>query len=110
MIAVRETPSEFYEDITLADFRHIIDYMMSYGMTETRESASHAEDHTHATIRGVKICCYGEEKLHGSEPYVSVNVSRAHSTRLYYSQGTISPISKLLGMPLKLWKYPDIDT
>ena len=38
-----------------------------------------------------------------------VNVLRAYPTRLTYGEGAISPISKLLGMPLKLWKYPDID-
>jgi hypothetical protein len=83
--------------------------MISYRTTETRESVNYSADHASSIIRGVKICCYGEEKLHGSKPYSVVNVSRAHPIRLTYGEGTISPISKLLGMPLKLWKYPDID-
>lgn len=109
IVAVRETPFEFYEDITLADFRHIIDYVISYRTTEVRESASYQEGHLSTRIRGVKICCYGEIRHHSSEPYVSVDVPRAHPTRLTYGQGAVSPISKLLGMPLKLWKYPAID-
>ena len=109
ILALRSTPHEIYEDITLADFRHFVDYLMSYGTTETRESASQPGNRSSATIRGVKICCYGEERLHGSEPYVPVDVSRAHPTRLTepFSM-TTSPISKLVGMPLVLWKYPDI--
>lgn len=110
MVAVRITSFGFYDDITLADFRHIIDYMISYGITGTRESASRPEERTSAAIRGVKICCLGEEKIHGSKPYVSVDVSSSHITRLALShEEAISPISKLLGMPLKLWKYPDIN-
>jgi hypothetical protein len=109
IVALRVSPPEFYQDITLVDFRHIIDYMISYGTTETRESANHPEDRISSTIRGVKICCYGEEKLHSSKPYISVDVSRAHPTRLTYGECAISPISKLLGMPLKVWKYPDTD-
>lgn len=109
IVAVRETPFEFYEDITLADFRHIIDYVISHRTTQVRESASHPEGRLSTSIGGVKICCYGEIKLHSSEPYVLVDVPRAHPTRLTYGEGEVSPISKLLGMPLKLWKDPAID-
>lgn len=111
MIAVRETPDEFHEDITLGDFRHIIDYLISYRTTETRETASNVKDRKPVAVCGVKICCYGEEMLHGSEPYVLVDVTRAHPTRLTLGgEGSISPISERLGMPLRLWKYSDGDT
>ncbi|KAL9099992.1 MAG: hypothetical protein Q9163_004573 [Psora crenata] len=109
IVAVRQTPFEKYEDITMGDFRHIIDYLMSYRTTELRESARYQEGRLPTSIRGVKICCYGEIKLHSSEPYVSVDVPRAHAIRLIESEAEVSSISKLLGMPLKLWKYPDID-
>jgi len=106
IVALRELPFEFYDDITLVDFRHIIDYLRSYRTTEVRESASDQDGHPSSRIRGVKICCYGEVKLHGSEPYVSVNVSRAHPTRLTYANGAVSPLSQLLGVPLRLWIDP----
>lgn len=109
IVAVRTTPSELYEDVTLADFRHIIDYMMSYRTTETRESYLHPEDRPLATIRGVKICCLEEQHLHGSEPYVLVDISRAHPTRLTYSRGDIAPVSRLLGMTLRLWRVTEMD-
>jgi hypothetical protein len=109
VVALRETCSELYEDITLADFRHTLDYLMSYGTTETKES-DHSENRPPTAIRGVKICCYGERKLHGSERYVAVDVPSHHPTRTVVKFGSVSPISQLLGMPLRLWKYPDIET
>lgn len=108
IVALREMPYEFHEDITLADFRHLIDNLVSYANTNIRESNNYLETRPPMTIRGVKICCYGEIKLHGSEPYVSVDVPWAHPAHLGYDQSSISPISKRLGMPLRLWKYQDI--
>ncbi|KAF4631807.1 hypothetical protein G7Y89_g6314 [Cudoniella acicularis] len=62
------------------------------------------------TIRGVKICCYGEVKLHGADPYVPIEVPDLHPIRSTFSVGVgISSISKLLGIPIKLWKFPDIE-
>jgi len=110
IVAVEEAALGFYEDITLADFRHIIDYLISYLTTEVRESESHTVPHLTTKIREVKICCFGEIKLHGSEPYISVDVPRAHPTPLIFCQGEACSISKPLGMPLRLWKYLDIET
>ncbi|KAI8623618.1 hypothetical protein F5Y19DRAFT_492466 [Xylariaceae sp. FL1651] len=108
VIAMRQTWSELYEDITLADYRHTLDYLMSYGATETRES-DRSEGRPPTAVRGVKICCYGEQKLHGSERYVAVDVPSGHPTRTVVRRGSISPISQHFGMPLRLWKYPDIE-
>ncbi|KAJ4150218.1 hypothetical protein LMH87_010977 [Akanthomyces muscarius] len=108
IVALRTMPCGSYEDITLADFRHVIDYLMRFGTTETRESSSQPDYCPPGDIRGVKICCYGEKRLHGSERFVSVDVPRAHPIRLNDDQGSVSPISKLLGMPLTLWKYPEL--
>lgn len=110
IVAVQATPFETYEDITLADFRHIIDYVRSYLTTETPESVLYPGPRVSSSIRGVKICCYGERVLHYSDLYVSVDVPKAHAIRLSYNKAEISPISKVLGTPIKLWKYPDIDT
>jgi len=38
VIAMRMIWSELYEDITLADFRHALDYFISYGTTATKQS------------------------------------------------------------------------
>ncbi|KAF2671342.1 hypothetical protein BT63DRAFT_438807 [Microthyrium microscopicum] len=110
VVAVREQSNESYEDITLGDFRHILDWMISYRLSDNlKESDSQLISRPSAGIRGVKICCYGETKLHGSEAYVLVDVPRAHPTRLTYRKGSVSPISRLLGLPLILWKYTDIE-
>lgn len=51
------------------------------------------------------IHCYGEQKLHGSERFVAVEVPMSHPTRTVGLDGSISPISQRLGTPLRLWKY-----
>lgn len=107
MIAIRELIHESYADITLGDLRHLIDYIVSYSSVNIRESIPNQTHRAPTVKRGVKICCYGEVRLHGSEQFVSVDVTRA--TRITLGDGAISPISSRLGMPLLLWKYPDLE-
>ncbi|KAJ5179729.1 hypothetical protein N7492_002939 [Penicillium capsulatum] len=107
MIALRQTHYEDYADITLADFRHIMDYLVSYRNTHVRESILDLPPRTPTTVRGVKICCHGEKKLHGSDSFVSVNVTRANQISL--GSGSISPISVCLGMLIRFWKDPDLE-
>lgn len=104
MIALREVHHEDYADITLADFRHIMDYLISYQDTHIRESIPDLLHRASTTNRGVKVCCHGEIKNHASEPFVSVDVTRANKIAL--GTGAISPISVYLGMPIRLWKDP----
>ncbi|KAL4795955.1 hypothetical protein BDV19DRAFT_398495 [Aspergillus venezuelensis] len=107
MIALQEIYYEDYADITLADFRHLMDYLVSYRNRHIRESVSDLQYHALTTVRGEKIYCHGEVKLHGLEPFVSVDVTRANQISL--GSGSISPISICLGMPLRLWKDPDAE-
>jgi len=110
IVAMRQLPIEFYEDITLADFRHIIDYFVTYNSSEVRETINpQALRTTPRAIRGVKICCFGEIKLHGTEPYVPIEVPYVHPICGVY-ESAVSPISKILGRPLRLWKFRDIET
>ncbi|KAJ5174666.1 uncharacterized protein N7482_000543 [Penicillium canariense] len=95
-----------YTDITLADFRHLMDYLISYRNTHIRESVPGLLPRAPTTVRGVKICCHGEVKVH-EEPFVSVDVTRANQISL--GSGSVSPISVCLGMPIRLWKDPDTD-
>ncbi|KAJ6009386.1 hypothetical protein N7522_004402 [Penicillium canescens] len=107
MVALREIRHEAYADITLADFRHLMDYLISYRNTHVRESVPDLLHRTPTTFRGVKICCHGEVKFHGSEPFVSVDVTRAN--RISLGSGSISPISVCLGMPIRFWKDTDTE-
>jgi hypothetical protein len=110
IVAMRQLPTEFYEDITLVDFRHIIDYFVTYNSSEVREIINpQAPRITPRSIRGIKICCYGEIKLHGTEPYVPIEVPYVHPICGFY-ESVVSPISKILGRPLRLWKFRDIET
>ena len=109
IIAVRETPTECYDDITLGDLRHIVDHVLSYANDTVREIVEETEDRPFGVIRGVKICCHGEMRLHGTDNYVPVEVPKSHETRLGSRKGDTSSISQLLGLPIRLWKFPDSD-
>ncbi|RMJ24401.1 hypothetical protein PHISP_04739 [Aspergillus sp. HF37] len=58
-------------------------------------------------MRGVNIFCQGEFELHASGVFIPIEISRA--TRIAFVDGSLSPISARLGMPLVLWKDPDLD-
>ncbi|GKZ85495.1 hypothetical protein AnigIFM56816_011461 [Aspergillus niger] len=108
MVAMRQIHPEDYADIKLADFRHLMDYLVRYANTDVRESVPDLQYRAHKVVRGVKVCCDGEIKLHGSEPFVTVDINR--STRISLSarqRDSISPISALLGIPLIFWKDPN---
>lgn len=107
MIAIRGIHHEDYADITLADFRHLMDYLISYRNTHIRESVPGLLDLAPTTTRGVKICCYGEVKRHGSEPFVAVDLTRANKISL--DGGSISPVSVCLGMPIQVCKNPETE-
>ncbi|KAI9642996.1 hypothetical protein NHQ30_008730 [Ciborinia camelliae] len=92
IVAVRETATEFHEDITLGDFRHMIDWLINYRTTNLPDSVDRPENTISTAVRGVKICCYGEIKLHGSEPYVAVDVPRGHSAH----PGSIKDLGNVL--------------
>lgn len=80
---------------------------MNYRSTQVRESLQSRNIRAPTAIRGVKICCYGEIKLHGKDTFVSVDVVRA--TRIAPGDGAISPISPRPCMPLVLWKDTDLE-
>lgn len=104
MIALQGIRHDGYADITLADFRHLMDYLISYRNTHIRESVPDLLHRAPTTLSGVKICCYGEVRLHGSERFVSVDITRANQISL--DKGSVSPISVCLGMPIRFWKDP----
>ncbi|GKZ40822.1 hypothetical protein AbraIFM66951_006356 [Aspergillus brasiliensis] len=110
MVAIREIHPEDYADIELADFRHLMDYFVTYGSTEVRESVPDLQYRASTVIRGVKICCDGEIKLHGAKPFVSIDIKQSTRLTLLAREGiSISPISALLGMPLIFWKDPNAE-
>lgn len=58
----------FYDDITLEDYRHALDYFSKYNSSGIKGSIPSRTGYN--TILGVKISYYGEQKLHGAEQLI----------------------------------------
>ena len=93
-----------YEDVTIADFRHAVDYFSSHGSRPVPD----LQDLTirdYSKIVGIKVTCLGDQEVLGLEPYVAVGVPRDHPVFL---SSNPTAISKLIEFPVLVWKYlPD---
>lgn len=99
------TDPRYYGDITLEDYRHVLDYFIAYADDSVREPEKAFRSHN--TVLGVKVTCFGEQKLHGADAFVPVEVSNTHPTRVqFYEQGEISPISRMVNLPIRAWRIP----
>lgn len=107
IIAVRQDASNRCEDITLDDFRHVVDCFRSHNNGNLRVCAGNQEDCPSTSIHGVTILNDGERELHGSGPFLLVDVPRSHPTRALVPRGDICTISELLGTPLRIWQPED---
>lgn len=95
---------KIYEDVTLVEYRHVIDHFATYGY-DTLSEKSKAKL-TRERINGVKVNCLGEQALHQVDSFSPVEVP-SHSLQRYgYTIGEISPISILIGLPIRAWKCP----
>jgi hypothetical protein len=107
MLAIRELADGSFEDIESADLRLIIDFMISFGNGGVRELVSVEMPRAANTIKGVKICCNGEQRLRGSLAYIEIEVHAMHPTRWGIKEGRVAHVSEHLGMPIRLWHDPD---
>lgn len=101
----------FYGDISLADYRHILDYFLSYRDDHVKEIEKGLQiDKSRHSISGVKVTCFGTQKLHGAGPFVQVSVGPTHIARETLPfESEISPISCSVGLPVRAWKMPSND-
>lgn len=110
LVAIKQRADEDYVDITLADFRHIVDFLAGFGAAAPvpmpKPDGPGRESSAAVTIRGGKVCCFGEVVVRHSEPCVSVDFPASHTIR-QLGRADMSPISVSLGLPLKLMKDPD---
>lgn len=111
VIAIRSSgPEGPYEDITTADLRHVVDYLVRYSIETVSEMAS-PEEPLQGTYRlGVKIRCDGDINLHGGSRFCPVKVPLEHS--MYEPILQLSetvPASQLLGCPLRVWRETDVE-
>jgi hypothetical protein len=105
IIALKHRPYDetmsFYEDMTMSDFREVVDYFSIYANETLMEDIPGTSD----TVKGVKITCEGDQLIFGADKYVSVNVPLDHPI---FDNPLIntSYLSKMLGLAVVAWKYP----
>ncbi|KAL3475987.1 hypothetical protein BJX99DRAFT_258881 [Aspergillus californicus] len=87
-----------FVDVTLADFRHTLDWFSTYFDTTIREISSGG------CVFAVKISSPREQMLYGRELFTSVAVDRDFS-----SNSDISPISQALGLPIRVCRLDPAD-
>ena len=100
-----------YEDVTLADFRHIVDWFASYNDRSELDNKATvqgftelSEHYTKATVQGVKTTCVGERKVSRNPmPWIAVTIPQDHPI---FKQKTPTQISRLIELPVLVKKYP----
>lgn len=85
------TSDHKFSDISLADFRHALDWFSTYFDTTVRETPSGG------SVLAVKISHPMEQSLHGRDLLTSVDISCN-----FPSTSDVSPISQALGLPLRV--------
>ena len=91
VVGKANTPPSAAADITLSDFRHVLDFFSTCDDTTVRETP------TGGSIRAVRISCELEQRLYGHDVFCAVSVQRD----LPFAY-TPSPLSNLLGVPLRV--------
>ncbi|KAL8716813.1 MAG: hypothetical protein Q9225_005887 [Loekoesia sp. 1 TL-2023] len=89
----------FHEDVTMADFRTIMDHLLTFGLPLLAELIPTCPLKFKA--KGVKVNCSGDINRFNKK-YVAVDVPKDHPVFLAES----SPISTLVGMSVKAHQYP----
>lgn len=87
----------FHEDIRLADFRHVVDYFLTYKRNPMILN-ERSQMPPNFMVKGVKISCYGDREVLGCKPFEAVEVPRDHE--IFQSPKRVNQISALLGLPL----------
>ena len=98
LVLLKGNPAYSFGDVTLADFRHVLDYFVTYWNKTLREEPSSN------TIWGVRINCYGEQILHGVDKFI-----RAAVDWNIPEDFEVSLVSKLLNLPVKAAKIKTTD-
>ncbi|KAL4935261.1 hypothetical protein BDV06DRAFT_228987 [Aspergillus oleicola] len=83
-----------FVDVTLADFRHTLDWSSTYFDTTSREILSRG------CVYAVEVSSPREQMIYGRELFTSVAVDRD-----FPSNSDISPISQALGLPIRVLSW-----
>lgn len=108
MVAIREVDYDTYCDITLADFRCLSEYLRCYGApaSASRNTSPGKSIHTVKASRGVKIRRQGGDIPQRSDIFVPADIT-ANAMLAPFGEGVLSTLSVRLGMPIRIWKYPN---
>ncbi len=85
--------SNKYRDINFNDFRHVADYLVSYRWGHT----SNLYQPTFARTKGVRINCYGDQKLLNKPHFEEIELSPMD---IILTEHDTSDIAKRIGLPI----------
>ncbi|RLM00357.1 hypothetical protein CFD26_100340 [Aspergillus turcosus] len=91
------TPDHEFIDMTLADFRHVLDWFSTYFDNTVRETPSAG------SVLAVKISRPLEQRIHGGELFTSVAVDRD-----FLSMSDVSHLSQALGLPIRVCQLKSV--
>lgn len=92
---------DFYEDITLQDYRQAIDHFFWYKVDMSYDGENTIEMST-KKMQGVRINCLGDRHHYNMEKYAPVEVPGEHPVY----NAAIAPMSIRMGIPLQAMSYP----
>lgn len=81
-------------DIDMNDFRHVADYLVSYGSDLTSLPAVPLAT---PKVKGVRINCLGDQKMFNRPPFEAIELPRTTSAFTSYEH---SEIAKRIGLPI----------
>ena len=107
--------SPIYEDLEAADFRDIVDYFIWFTGGESmsfkegnlfnsfviENIETGKESRKNGKIKGVKVACKGERGDIGMSTAIEVPLDHP-----IWTTGEVPTIPRLVGMPVRTWKYP----
>ncbi|KAB2576816.1 HIT/MYND zinc finger-like protein [Lasiodiplodia theobromae] len=91
-------------DLDLNDFRHLVDYLVTYLNHET-DGACRPDGNSNKKVKGVKINCQGDQDAFGLPAFQEVEVPGTHPIFVGVDHDT-SEIAARVGIALLTRKYP----
>lgn len=99
-----------YEDIGMPEFVDLIEYFLDFrpeDLAEVNKKVKVDEGPgipESEKVKGVKINCQGDIERSGALPFMIAEVPKNHP--IFTESAEVSGISKLVGYPVRAWKYP----
>lgn len=92
----------YYDDITLHDFRDVVDYLVSFDRSNSGTLIKRLID---AMAKGVRINCLGHMTAPSTTPFTAVEV-HTYDGVFFQHRRDVPDISRLVGLPICVLRYP----